>query len=116
MMALALLAAAWAGARGRESAPDGPAGLDEAFAPRRVAVLIGVDEYDDPALGPLRFAAADAAAMAGVLGDPDQGAFDRIVTLDGEVSRAEIWQTLTEEGLRLRRDDTFVVFFAGHGT
>ncbi len=50
---IVLAAAAWAGViRG---APP-PSDLERAYGSRRVALVVGIDVYDDPALGNLRFA------------------------------------------------------------
>ena len=54
--ALLLLASAAAGPRGLVGDPAPPQGLDAALAPKRVAVVVGIDSYDDPALGSLRHA------------------------------------------------------------
>jgi YVTN family beta-propeller protein len=43
---------------------------------RRLALVITVDRYDDPGLGELVAPAADAQALADVLGDPDLGGFE----------------------------------------
>ncbi len=43
---------------------------------RRLALVVAVDSYDHPALHRLAAPAADAAALADVLGDPDLGAFE----------------------------------------
>src|SRR3954469_24926526 len=42
----------------------------------RLALVVSVDRYDNPGLRELAGPAADAAALAEVLGDPDRGAFD----------------------------------------
>ena len=61
----------------------GAEGLDEAWRPRRVAVVVGVQDYADPALQGLRFPAKDARDLGAVLADPDVGGFDRVVVVDG---------------------------------
>lgn len=89
--------------------------LHEALAPRRVALLVGVDRYDDPAFEPLRHAAADARALAELLRQPD-GGFDHVSTLTGSVSREELFAALRLLAQQVRRDDELVLYFAGHGT
>ncbi len=116
MMTLALLASAplWAGSLGSGSAD----GLDEAFAQRRVAVLIGVDAYTDPDLTALKFAAKDARDLADVLEDPEYGAFDRVYVLTGAESTSTegIQQAIDFATADLQRDDTFLLYLSGHGT
>jgi uncharacterized caspase-like protein len=116
MISLALLASTplLAGSLGSGSSD----GLDEAFAQRRVAVLIGVDDYADPDLTGLKFAAKDANDLAGVLEDPEYGAFDRVFVLTGaEATSAEgIQQAIDFATADLQRDDTFLLYLSGHGT
>ena len=92
--------------------------LEQAFAPRRVALVVGVDRYDDGAFPRLRYASRDALAMAEVLGDPMQGGFDEVVVLttEQETSRISILATLDEMVGTLQRNDTFLLYFSGHGT
>lgn len=92
--------------------------LDAAYAPRRVAVVVGVQDYADPALQGLRFPTKDALDLGRVLQDPAVGAFDRVFVIEGQ-------QATTAEGIRraiaiatadLQRDDTFLLYLSGHGT
>ncbi len=122
---LALAAALPAAAQDRSATPRGLADapvdgdlLEEAYEPRRVAVLVGVDDYDDGAFPRLRFAADDAMAVAEVLHDTMFGGFDELVLLTGrdETGRADILATLDDIAATLHRNDTFVFYFSGHGT
>lgn len=91
------------------------ASVPRLFEPRRVALVVGADAYDDEALPDLRFAAADADAMAAALGDPRLGDFE-VHVLHGEVSAAAVlaaFETLTGD---LVAQDTFVFYIASHGT
>jgi hypothetical protein len=98
---------------------QGSAGdLDAVYAPRRVAVVVGVEDYTDPALQGLRFPAKDARDLGAALIDPEIGAFDRVFVIEGA-------EATTREGIRnaigvaaadLQRDDTFVLYLSGHGT
>ncbi|MDP6933126.1 MAG: caspase family protein [Myxococcota bacterium] len=92
--------------------------LDAVYAPRRVALLVGVQDYRDPALAGLRFAAKDAQDFARILGDPDLGGFDRVRVLSqgGETSGEGIHQALLDVTADLQRDDTFLLYLSGHGT
>jgi Caspase domain len=121
LLALVLLAmfagsAALADPRGVESAPA-PAGLDQAYA-RRVALVVGIDTYPtDLAIQDLRFATKDARDMAAVLRDPRFGAFDQTVELiGGFVSQEAFWNAFIAATATLNSEDTFVLYFAGHGT
>jgi len=105
-----LLASASAGVIGAP-APDG---LGEVFGPRRVALLVGIDDYTDPALGSLQYAAKDAQDLERVLAGP--GGFDDITTLTGRVSRADFWAAVDGLSGTLGRQDTLLIFIAAHGT
>lgn len=93
-----------------------PAGLAATNRPRRIALVIGVDTYDDPTLVHLRYAAKDAADMARVLEDPKSGAFDEVVLLNGRITVDEVRGAFQNLTARLADEDTFVMYFAGHGT
>jgi uncharacterized caspase-like protein len=112
---LALLAMTWAG--GLEAA-DTSRDLDAVYQPRRVALLIGVDRYEDPALTPLRFAAKDARDLGAVLDDADYGDFDKVMTITAQTAttREGIEKALRFATADLQRDDTFVLYMSGHGT
>ena len=108
-----LLASALAGSLGTDDTA-----LDDVYAPRRVAVLIGVDTYSDPELDPLAFAAKDARDLAGVLNHDDFGDFDRVLTITSPdaTTRQGILKALHVATADLQRDDTFVLYLSGHGT
>ena len=57
-------------------------GLDEVYRPLRVAVLVGVQDYQDPELNGLRFAEKDAHDLGQVLAS-EAGGFDRVIVVDG---------------------------------
>lgn len=117
ILTLALAASlATAGPRGVVSDAPPPKGLEEAYAPRRVALVVGIDRYVDPELGHLRYAAKDAADISGVLLDSQRGAFEVVTRLTGEVSRDEFWSAFHATTGSLQRDDTFLLYVAGHGT
>src|SRR5512133_2558796 len=48
------------------------AGVSRALAPKRIALLVGIQQFDDPRWRALRFPRADASALAAVLGDPER--------------------------------------------
>jgi hypothetical protein len=55
----------------------------EAAAPKRVALVIGVNKYEKRGLDDLSFAENDAAELAATLADPKTYKFDRVVVLKG---------------------------------
>ncbi len=91
--------------------------LAEAHAPKRLALVVGVQSFDDPQWRPLRYPEADAAALAAVLRDPERGAFDDVVVLGGGPTRDELRDALRRLADRSRDErDTVVVYLSSHGT
>ena len=60
MLPVAIVATLWAPAAHAGVVSTGPAKLDAVYEPRRVAVLVGVQDYVDPQLQGLSFPAKDA--------------------------------------------------------
>jgi Caspase domain len=89
-----------------------------AFTPRRIAVLVGIGDYQDPRLQDLRFAGKDARDLAAALSSPDLGDFDRVFVVDQEAmtTRDALRRTLDIAAGDLGREDTFLLYFSGHGT
>ncbi|HEY6100570.1 MAG TPA: caspase family protein [Anaeromyxobacter sp.] len=88
-----------------------------ALAPRRLALLVGIQGYDDPQWRELRYPAADAAALAAVLRDPERGAFDDVEVLAAGPTRDEVRAALRRLADRSRDPgDTVLVYFSSHGT
>jgi len=85
---------------------------------RRVAVLIGVQDYTDPALQGLRFPEKDATDLGGALRADDIGGFDQVFVISGaDATSAEgIRRALAIATADLQRDDTFFLYLSGHGT
>lgn len=108
-----LLPTALAGSLGTA---EEPRDLDRIYEPRRVAVVIGVDGYDDPALTDLKYAAKDARDLSAAL--DDAGDFDRVltVTAPNATTREGIEKALDFATADLQRDDTFLLYLSGHGT
>ncbi len=91
--------------------------LDASFAARRIALVVGNNEYDDPTFPALRWAENDAAEVGRILEDPNYGGFDRVVYLLGDKARRDrVLSELVSLRNDLRRQDTLVVFFSSHGT
>lgn len=100
--------------RGTRPAASSMDALTAALAPRRRAIVIGVDRYQDPSFPPLKHAGHDAEALAGLLRD-EQGGFDEVTVLIG-ATRAEVLSALQKAREELRREDELIVYFSGHGT
>ena len=113
MMPVLFVSAALAGA---VPVPTGAA--DGAFKARRVAMLIGVQDYADPALQGLQYAEKDARDLGAVLGSPDVGGFDRVFVISGRAatSREQLLRSIQVATADLQRDDTFLLYLSGHGT
>ena len=81
-------------------------------------VAVGVSRYTDPKLT-LRYAAADAKQLAGLLAARGVGVFDRvaepIVLCDDRAGRGAIEDALAGLADRVKPADTVVVFLSGHG-
>ena len=92
--------------------------LDATFAPRKIALVVGVGEYRDKAFTTLKWARHDALEVGRILADPEYGGFDRVLRLTAseDVGRDRILAELVSLQRDLRRQDTLVVFVSSHGT
>jgi hypothetical protein len=124
---LSILLTGLAACAGPTSAEKGglvPLKLDEealssAYTPRRMALLVGISEFDDPHWRGLRYTTKDAADLAEALRDPSRGRFDqvRVLTRPEETTRAAILAALRQLKQEAHRpDDVVVVYFSAHGT
>jgi hypothetical protein len=85
--------------------------------PRRLALLVGIQQFDDPRWRTLRFPEADARALAAVLGDPERGAFDEVEVVAPNATREDLRIALRRLAARDRDErDTVVVYVSTHGT
>jgi WD40 repeat protein len=90
--------------------------------PKLYILAVGINRYADPAIQPLSFAVADAAAMLQVLQERCRGVYELGSTTLLTESRAtpEAWRGALDEIAaalrgRAKPDDLLVMFFAGHG-
>ncbi len=92
--------------------------LEASFAPRRIALVVGNNRYEDPAFTPLKWAENDAAQVGAILEDSAYGGFDRVVYLlgEGKARRDRILAELISLKNDLRRQDSLVVYVSTHGT
>ena len=81
------------------------------------AVLVGVDRYLDPGIASLRYAAADAVAMAELVSRVEPAEREITLLLDADATRRNV---VMEIGERLPRavapGDVVLIYFAGHGS
>lgn len=95
------------------------AALSNAYAPRRLALLVGISEFQDPQWRNLRYSEKDAQDLATALQDPARGHFDqvRLLTRPDQTTRSAILAALKElQQEATRPDDVVVVYFSAHGT
>ena len=86
----------------------------------RWAVVIGIGRYESPAIPTLRYTVPDAEAMYRTLIGPAGFKKDNVLLLTDRVERKPTlknikWALGTFLARSARRDDTVVIFFAGHG-
>ncbi|WP_163862420.1 caspase family protein [Myxococcus eversor] len=124
ILLVALTACATPSSQGMEKGGLVPLRLDEealssAYTPRRMALLVGISEFDDPHWRGLRYPAKDATDLAAAMLDPARGRFDqvRVLTRPEDTTRAAILAALRELRKQAHRpDDVVVVYFSAHGT
>ncbi len=111
-------AQAGAGDRGMAPALSTADALDRELAPRRRAILVGIDRFRDPVFPPLEHAVHDAEALGEVLARARTGGFDevRVLVDPADTTRDAIVQALAQAAQELRPEDELVVYFSGHGT
>ena len=80
---------------------------------RRSALVVAVDDYEHPGLRALPSAAADADALASVLGDPAVAGFD--VRVVRNQPAYEIQARIEDLFADARADDVLLLHFSGHG-
>ena len=93
--------------------------LSHAYAPRRLALLVGVSQFQDEQWRDLRYSSKDAEDLAAALRDPTRGHFDqvRVLSRPEETTRAAILAALRQLRQQATRpDDVVVVYFSAHGT
>lgn len=96
-----------------------PEALASAHAGRRLALLVGVSEFEDSDWKTLRYAAKDARDLAQVLAERSRGAYARVLlrTAPDEVTRAGVQEALrTLAAENTATDDVVLVYVSSHGT
>jgi len=94
-----------------------PPSIVRAEAPQRHAIVIGINDYADPAIPDLRFAESDAKAIFETLIDPDVGRFkkDHVTLLLGEDATPSAIKAALYKLRGAGKDDLVVIFYSGHG-
>ncbi len=117
-LALGACATAGGGEKGRLVPLDVPRGeLDQKYAPRKAALLVGVQRFDDGQWNTLRYTEKDAEDLASVLRDPARGAFDQVEVLKDGPTRADVRAAMARLAQVAHDDrDTVLVYFSSHGT
>lgn len=110
--------AASRGGRGSLGLPEGgSACVSRVAAPRRIALVVGIQRFDDPRWRPLRFPVSDAEEVAKILRDPWRGRFDQVQVISPGATREQLRGAL--QGLAAQNtdeQDTVVVYVSTHGT
>lgn len=105
--------ASGSGLKGRPLSAFAPEGITDQ-PPQRHALLVGIDHFEDARFNDLRFAAADATALAAALTDFDDV---RELTRPENTRRAAILEALAELERRIRSPrDTVLLYFSTHGS
>ncbi|MFQ4141111.1 serine/threonine phosphatase [Chlorogloeopsis sp. ULAP02] len=82
----------------------------------KVALLIGVSEYDEPSLNPLPAAVQDIKAIQRVLQHPDMGGFaEADIKVLENPQRQAMEEAIEAIFSSRRRDDLVLLFFSGYG-
>jgi len=77
------------------------------------ALIIGINDYQDPKIPDLETAVSDAKAMAKVL--LERYGFQVQLLLDSKASKKAMFQSLRELAISTKPDDSVLVYYAGHG-
>ncbi len=81
-------------------------------------LAVGINEYENPALN-LNYAKNDARAFSKALREQGKNIFQNIEVIslyDKEATKKNILQALEELSGKVRPEDVFVFFYAGHGS
>src|SRR5438105_5207455 len=94
------------------------AGVAPLHPKRDVLVLaVGINSYADKSLRPLNTPEREARALFDALTDPVRGlatSNDSVLLLGSQATRLAIMEALAALKGKLQRDDTLIVYWAGH--
>ncbi|MBI5542577.1 MAG: caspase family protein [Deltaproteobacteria bacterium] len=112
---ISLAACATTTSKGSLLAPcAAPGSTDTVARPKRFALLVGIDDFQDKRFGPLKHARSDAQALAAGLRE-----FDEVVLLGSpeQTTRPAILEALDALGRGVKSPrDTVLVYLSTHGT
>ena len=77
------------------------------------AVIIGIQNYDDPKIPDLETPLNDARAVAQIL--EEKYGFTVELLLDGQATRNDIYQKLRDVASDTKPEDSVLIYYAGHG-
>jgi len=92
--------------------------IQEVDLPRLIAVVVGVGDYKDEKLLPLKMTVKDANDFANVLRSKKGHPFTDVevkLLCDQEATRGDIFEAMEWMGQEARPNDLCMFFFAGHG-
>jgi tetratricopeptide (TPR) repeat protein len=83
---------------------------------KKKALIVGINEYEDPGFERLKYAESDAKVIYDILINPDIGDFKKedVILLTGK-SKSEAEENLETILSETKRDDLVFIYFAGHG-
>ena len=81
---------------------------------RKLALIIGNSDYEEPKLAKLVKPGRDAQGLADILLAPDIGGFDEVKLLVDE-PEAALRRAITRFFAQKQRDDLLLLYFSGHG-
>jgi molecular chaperone DnaK (HSP70) len=79
----------------------------------KLALIIGISEYDKPGLNPLPAAVKDVAAMERILKAPDMGGFDEVTSMTNLTTQMQYEIEKFFSGRA--KEDLVLLYFSGHG-
>jgi hypothetical protein len=93
--------------------------VKQALKPKRLALLVGINEFQDDRWPALKHAVSDAQSLGKVLTGPEKGRFDTVKVLaEPQGTRFEQVKAALDELQRMNTSsrDTVLVYFSTHGT
>lgn len=93
--------------------------LENAYEPRKFALVVGISDFEDETWRSLRYAAKDAQDVADALKDSRRGNFSKVTLLfrPEDTTRTAVLKAIAElEREATRPDDVVVVYLSAHGT
>lgn len=101
-----------------EAPRTSPGVRKESTGPQRWAVIVGVSEYANKGIPPLKFADKDAEALAAFLQTPEGGGFDSDhmrILINPDATLSNLRDAMIDFLQQAIDKDLVVIYFAGHG-